>query len=88
MRAIELAVNRVGGQSALAREMGVSPQAVWKWLKAGRAPIGRVLDIERATGGEVTRYALRPDIYGDIAKQTQAGPWAGDIPGVSSSGGD
>lgn len=38
----------------------ITPQAVWKW---DRVPSARCLDVERATG--VSRYRLRPDIYGE-----------------------
>lgn len=49
-----------GGPSALAKAIGkVTSQAVSQWSKV---PVGRVLDVERATG--VSRHELRPDIYG------------------------
>jgi DNA-binding transcriptional regulator YdaS (Cro superfamily) len=41
----------------------ISVQAVAKW---DRCPSARCLDVERATG--VSRYRLRPDIYGDEPK--------------------
>ena len=56
------AVAIVGSQSALARALGVSPQAVNQWLKS-KVPAERVLDIEFATNGQVTRHDLRPDLY-------------------------
>ena len=59
--AIIHAVSKAGGQSALARELGVRPQAVQKWCALGRLPPLRVLAVEAATG--VSRKALRPDIY-------------------------
>lgn len=55
------AVNQVGGQSELARKLGIRPQAVQKWCASGRVPPLRVLAVEAATG--VSRTALRPDIY-------------------------
>jgi len=55
------AVNKVGGQSSLARKLGIRPQAVQKWCASGRVPPLRVLAVEAATG--VSRKALRPDIY-------------------------
>jgi DNA-binding transcriptional regulator YdaS (Cro superfamily) len=55
------AVDRAGGQSSLARELGIRPQAVQKWCASGRVPPLRVLAVEAATG--VSRKALRPDIY-------------------------
>ena len=53
----------VGNRSALARLLGVTPQAVQSWCATGVVPAKRVLDIERATDGEVTRHELRPDLY-------------------------
>ncbi|MDT4808392.1 putative antitoxin of bacterial toxin-antitoxin system, YdaS/YdaT [compost metagenome] len=52
-----------GGQSALARSLGCTPQAVQRMCATGRVPAERVLQIEAATGGEVTRHELRPDLY-------------------------
>ena len=59
--AIERAAQQVGGQSALARILGCTPQAVSKMCRTGRVPAERVIDIERATG--VKRHELRPDLY-------------------------
>lgn len=62
-KAIEKAVRVVGGQSALARALRITPQAVQQWCATGIVPAKRVLNIERATDGKVTRHELRPDIY-------------------------
>lgn len=59
--AIADAVLAAGSQSALARAVGVSPQAVQQWVDSGRVSHRKVLDVERATG--VSRTRLRPDIY-------------------------
>jgi DNA-binding transcriptional regulator YdaS (Cro superfamily) len=48
---------------ALAASCGVRYQAIQQWRRRGRPPAERVLMIEEATGGQVTRYQLRPDIY-------------------------
>lgn len=50
-----------GGQSALARRLGVTPQAVQQWCSGNRIPAGRVVEIEATCG--VPREALRPDLY-------------------------
>ncbi|MFG8076923.1 transcriptional regulator [Pseudomonas aeruginosa] len=55
------AVKAAGGQSALARILNVTPQAVQKMCALGRVPAKRVLEIEKATG--VSRHELRPDLY-------------------------
>jgi DNA-binding transcriptional regulator YdaS (Cro superfamily) len=47
---IEQAVNAVGSQGKLAEQLGVSQQAVQKWVKRGYVPPGRVVEIEALTG--------------------------------------
>ena len=47
-----------GGKSALARLLGITPQALNKWR---RVPRKRILQIERLTG--VPREKLAPDLY-------------------------
>lgn len=61
--AIEDAITAAGSISALAAQLGISHQAVAKWLRRGRPPAERCLEIERVTG--VSRYDLRPDVYGE-----------------------
>ncbi len=56
---LKTAIMRIGGAKALADQLGISRQAIEQWR---RVPPERVLDVERITG--VSRYALRPDIYG------------------------
>ena len=58
--ALGRAVAEVGGVAALARAINVTPQAVSQWDKV---PAERVLAVEKATGGKVTRQDLRPDLY-------------------------
>ena len=59
------AAKAAGGQSALARLLKVTPQAVQKMCASGRVPAERVLEIEKVTG--VSRHELRPDIYPQAA---------------------
>ncbi|EAW5735679.1 TPA: transcriptional regulator [Citrobacter freundii] len=61
--AIQKAVRLAGGQSALARAIGVTQGAVWKWLNNHQkiSPQNAVA-ISMATNGEVKPYELRPDI--------------------------
>lgn len=58
--ALSRSIDIAGGVRALARTLGISPQAISQW---SRVPAERVLAIERATGGAVTRTELRPDLY-------------------------
>lgn len=60
--ALMAAVDRAGSQSALARAVGCSSTAVWKWVQSTkRMPAEFVLRAEAATG--VSRHLLRPDLY-------------------------
>lgn len=64
--ALSRAIAIVGGQTQLARLLGVKQANVWHWLnKAERVPGEYVLAIEKATGAQVTRHQLRPDLYPD-----------------------
>lgn len=64
MDAITDAVSKVpGGQAALARKLGVSPQAVNQWVAGSRpVPPKHALKIESLTG--ISRHELRPDVFG------------------------
>lgn len=61
MSALTTAANLLGGQQALARIARVTPAAVSQW-SAARVPTDRCPSIERATAGQVTCEALRPDV--------------------------
>jgi DNA-binding transcriptional regulator YdaS (Cro superfamily) len=67
--AIDAMGNRSGNISALAEELGISRAAVSAW---DRVPAERVLDVERVTG--ISRFRLRPDIYGPEQKEAGAVP--------------
>ena len=62
--ALERAVEIAGGQSALARKLGLKQANVWHWLnRAEHVPAEQAIAIEAATGGAVTRAELRPDLF-------------------------
>jgi DNA-binding transcriptional regulator YdaS (Cro superfamily) len=61
-RALEQAINIVGGQTALAKKLGVRQQTVFVWLKNG-LPVRRVLQVEQATNRQISRYQLKPSFY-------------------------
>ena len=52
-----------GGESELARRVGISRQAVNLWVKKGRIPAERVPAVVQATHGIIKHHELRPDIY-------------------------
>lgn len=69
--ALKKAIAIAGSSTALARQLGISRQAVEQWRDP---PAKQVLRIEHLTG--VSRYDLRPDIYGpkprDVSARFQA----------------
>lgn len=60
---LEEAIEKAGGQSAMARVCGVTQPTVWGWINTGRKilPAEYVLAVEGATG--LSRHVLRPDLY-------------------------
>jgi DNA-binding transcriptional regulator YdaS (Cro superfamily) len=65
IEALRKAVELAGGQSRLAKAIGVRQQHVWNWLNRDGKPAAEyVLQIESAVSGKVTRYELRPDVFG------------------------
>ena len=43
-------VHKAGSQAALAEQLGVSQQAISKWLRRGYVPVKRVLECEATFG--------------------------------------
>lgn len=71
--ALEKAITAAGGTAALARTINVTPQAISQWE---RVPAERVIAVEEASGGKVTRSDLRPDLYpGGESVTGEAGKW-------------
>ena len=65
MLPIQKAVDKVGGQTALANICSVKQQAVWNWINREKQPLGKYcLLIEQSTCSSVTRYELRTDLFG------------------------
>jgi DNA-binding transcriptional regulator YdaS (Cro superfamily) len=65
---IEQAIRAAGGIPVVARECDVSIQAVHKWVKRGIAPPERCRRLEELSHGQVTRYQLRPDVFGEMSR--------------------
>lgn len=64
MTPLEKAVSLLGGQTKLAKELGVKQQNVWSWLRiAKKIPAEVCIPIEKATQGQVKKEELRPDIF-------------------------
>ena len=58
---VKRATQIVGGVGVFCQALGLTRQAIHKW---GRdVPRGRCFEIEDITGGQVTRFDLRPDMF-------------------------
>lgn len=69
--AIEKAIKLAGSQSALAKVLGISPQALGQQLAKGGILPEHCITIEKAYPGQLTRYELAPEHFGTA--QPQAG---------------
>lgn len=83
---LQKALELIGSQVALAkavcdwhrahgREVRVAQGHVWNWLNTTKTPMPpaeHCRAIEEATGGAVTRYDLRPDVFGENPNQIKA----------------
>jgi DNA-binding transcriptional regulator YdaS (Cro superfamily) len=69
---LQKACDQVGGQTALAKKIGRKQSTIWNWLKKG-IPAEQCPAIERATDGKITRYDLRPDVFGEPPEGAKAG---------------
>lgn len=64
--AICKAVDILGGNVGLAEVIDVHPSFISQMVTGRRkVPCGYCLAIEHATRGAVTRYQLRPDVFGE-----------------------
>ncbi len=66
-RAVDEAIRREGSLRRVAEKLGVTRQAIQQWSSV---PVKRVLMMEEMTG--VSRYELRPDIYGKAPQRAEA----------------
>ncbi|WP_342051979.1 MULTISPECIES: transcriptional regulator [unclassified Cupriavidus] len=65
-RAVEVA----GGQTAVAKKIGCTSQAVSKWCNTGEVPLKRLIAFEKATG--VRRQDLYPDLFKTTSRRKVA----------------
>lgn len=73
VEALKTAIKVVGSQGKLAAEIGKRQGQIGNWLhRDKKVPAEVCVAIERATAGAVTRYDLRPDVFGPPPKQEAA----------------
>lgn len=65
LSALDRAIDTVGTQQALADALGIQSPSISEWKARGKVPAERCLAIEALCGGKVSRYDLRPDVFGD-----------------------
>ncbi|WP_313534521.1 YdaS family helix-turn-helix protein [Haematobacter sp.] len=69
---IERAIRIYGSQARLADVMGCSQQQISYLLNAKSISAEMAKMVDEATGGRVSRHALRPDIYGHLPSKKEA----------------
>jgi DNA-binding transcriptional regulator YdaS (Cro superfamily) len=62
--AITMAIKLAGNKSALAKRIGISPQALGQQLRKGYILPQHCIAIEKQFPGEITRYDLNPEHFG------------------------
>lgn len=63
-----------GSETKLARAAECSQNAIWAAKRAGRVSAELAVAIERATGGAVQRWRLRPDLWSQPLEMDGAAP--------------
>jgi DNA-binding transcriptional regulator YdaS (Cro superfamily) len=59
MENLKQAIDRQGGLSLAARQLGISPQRLLNWMRRGSVPTEACATVERVLG--VSRMELRPE---------------------------
>lgn len=65
---LQAAITAAGSQKALAKMIGKTQGHVSSWLLRKKTPAEMCIPIEEAVSGKVTRYDLRPDVFGPPPK--------------------
>lgn len=63
--AFQKAIHILGSQVEMARQLGIAPELVNRWLKHSKFGVSPryVIPIEIITKGKVSRFDLRSDLY-------------------------
>jgi len=71
-KALAAAIKICGSTYKLAAALDQPQSTVSMWQTRGQVSWRGALGIERVTNGQVTRYQLRPDVYGKAPLQSAA----------------
>jgi len=63
-----------GGAIKVGKALGISHQAVYRWVWKNAVPAERVVELEGLCQGFITREQLRPDIYSGVKRTKTAAP--------------
>lgn len=69
----EKAIKLAGGLTPVAKYFGVTPQAIYKWEVI---PATRCIQMETLLEGRMTRYEMRPDVFGYGEAHDRTSSWA------------
>lgn len=67
-RLIEQAIAMFGSEAKLGRVAGYTQNSIWYAKVRGRCSRDMALAIDRVTGGDVSKEALRPDLFMEAAE--------------------
>jgi DNA-binding transcriptional regulator YdaS (Cro superfamily) len=72
--AIERAIKHFGSEPKLASAIGYSQHGVWRAKMLGRCTPRMAVRIETASGGQINREELCPEVFGSEARRPD-GSW-------------
>jgi DNA-binding transcriptional regulator YdaS (Cro superfamily) len=65
-------IRELGGPSKVGRALNIRSQAVSLWIRAGRIPVGRVIELDsiaRELGSSLRAEHMRPDVNWSALRQ-------------------
>lgn len=58
---IDTVIEKMGGTTALAKEIGVQPPSIYSWEKIPPRHVPRISEVTK-----IPRHALRPDLWQEV----------------------